>query len=378
MQNYGLTTVSEYLGDRIVYRNLVPADRRLPALSDIHDQIGLPAGQIPRKIDPPYAQAIVYFLQQARHLDGVQRPLRRLVFIGDTRLLDGTAFTHISLAGGWPGRAFIGSETNQPAEAHVVPDPAGALYLANRWVALADFDEHCAAQGLAIDEDTAVVIDLDKTAVGARGRNASIIDQARQQAVEVTVAGLLGPAYDAARFRHAYETLNPPEFHPFTADNQDYLAYICLVLGSGLIGLEALVALVRSGVMSSFQQFIYEVDKRTDELPPALASVHHDILANVRRGDPTPFKSFRRNEYLETVGRMGCLPDEASLQRLLAEEILITQEVRQWALTWLSRGALLFGLSDKPDEASTPTPEQAQRGLQPIHRTPTHAVGPEI
>jgi hypothetical protein len=72
---------------------------------------------------------------------------------------------------------------------------------------------------------------------------------------------------------------------------------------------------------------------------------------------------------------MGCLPDTASVEALFAEEIVITQEVREIALEWHDRGALLFGLSDKPDEASLPTPEQAAQGVLPIHRVETHAVG---
>ena len=38
-------------------------------------------------------------------------------------------------------------------------------------------------------------------------------------------------------------------------------------------------------------------------------------------------------------------------------------------------GALLFGLSDKPDEASLPTPELEQQGHLPLHRNVTHIVG---
>jgi hypothetical protein len=32
------------------------------------------------------------------------------------------------------------------------------------------------------------------------------------------------------------------------------------------------------------------------------------------------------------------------------------------------RGVLLFGISDKPDEASVPTIDQAAEGYRPIHR----------
>ena len=60
---------------------------------------------------------------------------------------------------------------------------------------------------------------------------------------------------------------------------------------------------------------------------------------------------------------------------MLEEEIVITQEIRDMAFVWRDRGALLFGLSDKPDEASLPTPAQVERGFQPLHRATTHSVG---
>jgi hypothetical protein len=72
---------------------------------------------------------------------------------------------------------------------------------------------------------------------------------------------------------------------------------------------------------------------------------------------------------------MGHKADDAPVAELLAEEILITQEVRAQALEWRSRDALLFGLSDKPDEASIPSPELAAQGYRAIHQTATHAVG---
>jgi hypothetical protein len=60
---------------------------------------------------------------------------------------------------------------------------------------------------------------------------------------------------------------------------------------------------------------------------------------------------------------------------MLTNEIVITQEVRALAMDWKQRGALLFGLSDKPDEASIPTAQQSAAGHLPIHRTETHAIG---
>jgi hypothetical protein len=46
------------------------------------------------------------------------------------------------------------------------------------------------------------------------------------------VSGILGATFDQAAFRRAYTELNVPAYHPFTADNQDYLAYVCLMFAA--------------------------------------------------------------------------------------------------------------------------------------------------
>jgi hypothetical protein len=72
---------------------------------------------------------------------------------------------------------------------------------------------------------------------------------------------------------------------------------------------------------------------------------------------------------------MGHLADGTAVEELLDQEIVLTQEVRETALAWRRQGALLFGLSDKPDEASVPTGELTDQGFVPIHRAGTHVVG---
>ena len=375
MKNYGRTSVHEFLGDFIVYRNLVPADSRLPPLSELRSEVGLPAGVIPRKSQPEYARVMAYLLQRARALEAPGLSVERLVYVGDTRMNDGTAFVNICQAGGWPGLAFIGSERDQPAQVEVVEQGPGTLYLANRWAALADFCSFCRERGFPLDERTAAIVDLDKTALGARGRNDHVIDQARVEAVRRTVGGLLGDEFDPQAFQTAYDQLNQSEFHPFTADNQDYLAYVCLILGSGLYALEPLVVEVRAERMTTFKQFITAVDGRAADLPTNLRRIHDGVYDLVQRDDPTPFKAFRYNEYHATIERMGWLDDGAPVEEMLAGEIVITQEVREVALSWREQGALLFGLSDKPDEASVPTDDLAAQGYRSIHRKETHAVG---
>ncbi len=377
MNCYGLSALADFWGDFIVYRNLKPADRRLPALADLRHELGLPASVIPRKNEPDYARVAAAILSQARQLTAPGADIRRIIFLGDTRLLDSIAFANLCVAGAWLGLAFIGSETTAPFAAQIEKMSGGQiLYSSNCWSALDDaFREFVAAQGFPIDEHTALLIDMDKTALGARGRNAAVIDNARVQAVEETVASLLGDAFDAQAFRVAYDLLVQPEFHPFTGDNQDYLAYTCLILGSGLETLDGLANRIRVGEMREFRQFIAEVDSRSSALSPHLSAIHEEIFANVQAGDPTPFKPFRYNEFRITSMRMGRLPDDTPVEKLLGEEIVITREVRDLALDWQARGALVFGLSDKPDEASLPTPELAAQGFVPLHRKQTHVVG---
>lgn len=365
MHSYDLTSISEFLGDFIVYRNLSPMDARLPNLDAVREAAAISPGVTPRKSEPAYARVIARMLQAARAIMAPGTALRRVLYVGDTEVNDGGAFYNLRAATGWPGMAFIGAEPDAPAQITVRDD----LYLANRWAALADFDAYCRAHALPIDAHTAI-IDLDKTALGARGRNNHVINAARVAAVRHTVDDLLGNAFDAARFEAAYDTLNQPQFHPFTTDNQDYLAYICLVIGSDFITLEALIDDIRAERWPNFSAFIAHVDARRTALPTDLRAIHGKIYEHVRAGDPTPFKAFRRQEYRETVARMGHLPADVPVATLLADEIVLTQEVREVALAWRERGALLFGLSDKPDEAAL-----TAQGYLPIHQTATHAVG---
>jgi hypothetical protein len=72
---------------------------------------------------------------------------------------------------------------------------------------------------------------------------------------------------------------------------------------------------------------------------------------------------------------MGWLDDSAPVSEMLQKEIVITQEVREMALAWREQGVLLFGLSDKPDEASIPRDILAAQGYRAIHQVETHAVG---
>lgn len=366
------SSLYDLVGDLVVFRNLSPVDPQIPGYDEAWAEMGMPDPQRPRKQDPSFAQVLAWFLRRGRALDGCRTELAELVYLGDTKLADGNAFRNLRAAGGWRGWAFIGAERDES----LAVDIHDGIFFANRWSALAEFAGWLLSEGAALDERTAVIVDIDKTALGARGRNDAAIDRARMAAIEATVADALGSAFDQAAFRRAYAAIIPPKYHAFTADNQDYVAYLCLMIGAGFITLEELLRQVETGELQSFNDFIAQVDARQDALPGAeLRALHRDIYARVRAGDATPFKAFRRREYIETVGRMGHLPDDAPLGQRLIEEICLTREVLDFGRWLRGRGCLLMAVSDKPDEASLPTPELVAEGYLPLHRTKTHVVG---
>jgi hypothetical protein len=369
------SSLYELFGDLVVYRDLNPVDLRLPRFEAAWAEIGLPGAARPRKQDPAYARTMVWFLQRARALEMPESPIRELVYVGDTVLSDGNAFRNLCSAGGWQGWAFIGAERDEALAISEQDD----VYTANRWTALAAFVAWMLEQGARLDAHTAVIIDIDKTALGARGRNDGVIDRARVAAIEATVSDALGLAFDQASFRRAYVELNQAKYHPFTADNQDYLAYTCLMLGAGIWTLEDLQADIAAGRLASALDLMARVDGHRGQLPSqVLRSLHDDIYVRVKAGDPTPFKAFRQREYLETTARMGNLPDSIPLAQRLVEEICLTQEVMEVGSWFRARACLVMALSDKPDEATMPDPGVATQDHLPLHQTTTHVVGRSV
>ena len=110
MKLYGVSTVSEILGDNVVYRNLQPMTPQIPPLAQVAKQVGLPAGLVPRKTSKEYARVIANMLGVARAIEAPDAEIKQVIFIGDTKMNDATAYMNVCQAGGWPGLAFIASE----------------------------------------------------------------------------------------------------------------------------------------------------------------------------------------------------------------------------------------------------------------------------
>jgi len=355
--------LSDLLGDRVAYRNLEPADRSIRGLSQIWSEIGLPEGLIPRKTSPAYAAAIVHFLGQAQEMRGARGPLRRLLFVGDTRMNDGKAAANLSQH--LPLQGFIGADRLNEEPRTEIED---FLMISNRWTALEDFAAWAASGGIPADEFTALLIDMDKTMMGARGRNDKVIDAARVEAVRLVIEETLGESFDEVAFRAVYDRLNQPTYHPFTRDNQDYLAYISLMVVGGVCLAAQMWDNLHNGRLSTFEEFVALCHDRRSRMSGGLLEVHQEVAARLAVGDPTPFKRFRYREYISTVSRMDLLPGDASREEVLENEIVITGEVVELAQYMIARGVLTFGISDKPDEASIPTSELADQGYLPLHQ----------
>jgi hypothetical protein len=365
------TNLAAVLDDRVAYRSLEPVMPELAGLRATWEEIGLDAYRIPRKTEPDYARVLLSFLQRAQALRG-QPPLKRLLFVGDTPMNDAQAACNLGEL--LPLLGFIGADRlGEPASTKV----EGIMMRSNRWAGLAAWLDWLRDENVVIDERTALLLDIDKTLIGARGRNDQAINAARVAAIEATMRAALGGTYDKERFEAIYERVNQTVFHPFTKDNQDYVAYVCLMLMAGVYDEAWLWQDLESASLTSFEAFVGRCDRNADGMSGELITIHHQVMACLRSDDPTPFKEFRRQEYLETVARMD-VSSEESPEPWLEREIVITAEVLSVASWAVSQGALTFGLSDKPDEASIPTSEQAARGMRAVHRATMKVFGESV
>jgi len=205
-------------------------------------------------------------------------------------------------------------------------------------------------------------------------------DVARLKGLYRTVGGLLGDKFNAKRFTQHYEHLNRARYHHLTGDNQDYLAYICLVLNNDGLDCTDLLERIESGAVQTFEQFVRYAEvciAGGGRVSEAMRQAHEAVNTAVSQGDPTPFKQFGREEYLATLEHMNNLADDVPAEERFHQEICITQEVREAVLGLKERGCLIISFSDKPDESSIPH-HSRHRGKQPIHKAITHATGVSI
>ncbi|GAC1357562.1 MAG: hypothetical protein NVSMB42_16630 [Herpetosiphon sp.] len=351
--------LADLLGDYVTYRNLRLLD---PMIT------WQPPARLPRKVEPAYGQVVVDLLTAIQSVAHPGTPLTRILVIGDNRATDGVMFEHARCLLPASSHALIVDETGAPQACS--PEQAGISH-ADGWPMVDRWSRRLADQGVTIDCTTAVLLDVDKTLLGPRGRNSGVIDLTRGMAMASTIKALVGQAWNQARFDDALSAFNRPALHHFTGDNQDFVALLCLLVVAGGWDRAVLAAEIASGKTGGPAALIQRALQHHHLQPiwPALSEMADRVAA----GDPTPFKRFREYEYRLTVERMN-VGGELSAPDRLQTELCICGEVYSAAQHWQRAGALIVALSDKPDEAALPSPELAAAGYQPLHHVKTHIV----
>lgn len=341
-------TIFDLTGDAVIYRDLEPCDPALPRLDALRADLGLPPGPPPRKRDAAYAQVILGLARAAQAARGGP-PIHTLAVLGDTEN-DRLLAAHLRSVAPVRSFGFIG-EDRPVAEESIVWD--GDTATATRWHLV----EPWAAEVVRRGGDwarSAVLIDIDKTLLGPRGRSDGAIDDARAEGALDVASSFLGPALDVPAFRRIYADLCHKPWHGFTLDNQDYVAATSLLLATGAGDLEALRAEVAAGA-ASFPAFL---DAAAGAVRPELRELHAELRSRVAAGDPTPFKAFRRAEFTATLARMA------------DGRLTLCGVVFDTCKALAEQGALLLAASDKPAESAVPSPEQFAAAVLPLHRTP--------
>lgn len=372
MRSHGQAAIYQLLDDNLVFRDLHPVDPRLPAIDELRAFLKIQPGVIPRKADAAYAGVMAEILRAAHRVNSRTTPAR-LLFIGDTEHNDAALFKALCRYTGWRGRAFIADEGHGTASAEARPCDNGEIIFANRWGLLDTFVAQSELGGFGVDEDTIVAVDIDKTLIGARGRNDHVIDQARLEAAIQTANAALGESMSAQRFEAAYLELNRPNWHPFTHDNQDVVVYVGMLVAADLVTLPELTAMASGAPGVGLRRLLDVVNRRI--MPDAFRALHSGFQQRFNAGEVTILSKFRRMEFQTTVKRMGCIADSSTPEEMLRKEIVLTEEVWSSVLRWKTHGCTALGLSDKPKEACFPEQALNSLSMSPLHHTFTHVVG---
>ena len=367
----GKTSIRSVFGENIFYRDLNPVSPQYISFEDIRKRLDLKQKFPPRKTSQDYARVI---LEQAKL--GASTELQQILFFGDTPGNDGSVVQNLEALSGLPVFGFIGKEAVGEERMLLSKPP---IFLGNRWELISEFLVRIKDFGFRWERKTAVLFDMDKTLIGARGRNDHVIDDARMNGVKKLVQKTLKKKWQEDHFLLIYKTFNEPAYHFLTEDNQDYLAFVCLMILADVWSFEELVDQLIQKKITSFQEFLNRTASLLRNRPdPAVAPYFEEVFMATVKGDPTPFKSFRRMEYLATIERIDCVQSENPAE-ILRSEITLTQEIVDLA-SFLKekRFGPILCISDKPPESTFPSDDLKQRGYLPLHQMPMKVVGKSL
>ncbi len=320
----------------IVFRELNPLREELPSFSELKKQLKLDF--LPRKKDPEYAKVLSFLFKKIGDFE-------KVIYFGDTYLNDGSVIKNLTELNEYKVFGVITEEGEQDYIKF-----KGNMILNTKWRNLLPILEILEKRDFLLDEKTIVVIDIDKTFIGARGRNNKAIDKARTDAITSIIKDALGEI-EEDRFDYIYSRLNRRSLHSFTGDNQDIVAIMSILFYGDYYALGRFIREFYAGNWREPLEFF-----NTITIPPndKAYKLLEEVKENLLKKNPTAFPTFREKEFNCTLKRMDFLPDVSDVRKLLNEEILITKEVYDVGLIAKKKGAIVFGLSDKPELSSIP------------------------
>ncbi|MDI6861367.1 MAG: hypothetical protein QMD25_05075 [Caldisericia bacterium] len=340
---YKRDVLNNIFEDYIIYRELNIVKKNLPNFLKIKDTLSL--NFLPRKKDKEYVKVLSYLIELIGEF-------KRVIYIGDTFLNDKSVVENLTALNKYEVFGII-TEGKGERVRH------NNIIINNRWENLKDiFDE----LEIKVDKYTIFIVDIDKTIIGAKGRNDLSITKARFDAIKEIANEIIGN-YDEKKFFEIYQKLNEKKYHSFTEDNQDIVTLLTILFYLDLYPFSKFLDEFEKGIHIDKLTFLKTILKKTRKSSKFIELLKNCIL-RIENYDQTPFIEFRYKEFEKTIKRMDFLNDETPQDILLEEEIMITREVYEIICKAKDRDAKVLGLSDKPEASSFP---QKGVSLPPIH-----------
>lgn len=336
----GTATLTEMFGEDFIFRNLDIVNRDFPRFKSIKETLGI-SGH-PRKNSLDYARVIHYLIKK------VHPEFRVVLYFGDSNL-DRIAAQNLAGIVEEKVLAFILNISAEPAVEN------GSIHTYNRWDDIVYFIETVREY---LDDPCIALFDMDKTVIGAKGCNADPIDRARFEAVAAKVEEIFSGCRRET-LRTLYHTVSKM-LTAVTDDNQDYIAFLTILVYGGVIDMQFLEECAISG-----KKFDAIINSVTEEAVPAELQPTVEEVRNSRLNkEQTVFKSFRRYERETTAAKFDLLKSEHDVNRVLEQEITVTREIFDVVRLFKERGFKPVCISDKPDETIFPEEKEADGDVQ--------------
>lgn len=319
--------------DYIIFRELNIVKNSLPNFEFISKVLNL--NSLPRKKDKEYVKVLSYLIDSIGEF-------RKIIYLGDTFLNDKSVVENLTSLNKYEVLGIITEGKGEKRKEN-------NILINDRWENLYNiFDD----LNIKFDKFTFLIVDIDKTIIGARGRNDNSIVKARFDAIKELANEIIG-SYDEKRFFEIYQKLNEREYQSFTEDNQDIVTLLTILFYLDLYQFDKFLYEFKKNIHSDKLIFFKNVLENTKENLKFI-EILKKCISRMEQNDQTPFIEFRYKEFETTIKRMDFLTDDTPQDILLEEEIMITKEVYEILLDAKDRGASILGLSDKPEASSFP------------------------